>query len=96
MRVEFDPAARTEFLDAIRYYEREREGLGGRFRDAIYAALKRVVATPERFRQIRPPFRRCLVQRFPYFLVYTIEPDHIHVLAVAHQRRRPDYWADRS
>jgi len=41
--------------------------------------------------------RRVLVRRFPYSLLYRVDPDVIFVVAVAHVRRRPGYWrSDRS
>ena len=39
--------------------------------------------------------RRILVRRFPYGLVYRVEPDAIFIVAVAHLRRRPGYWRRR-
>lgn len=33
---------------------------------------------------------------FPYKLMYAVESDHIYVIAVAHQHRKPDYWTTRS
>ncbi len=37
-----------------------------------------------------------LLHKFPYKLLYALEHDHIVVIAVAHQHRKPDYWADNS
>lgn len=39
--------------------------------------------------------RRVPVSRFPYHLAYLVTPEEIHVLAVAHDRRRPIYWSGR-
>jgi hypothetical protein len=39
--------------------------------------------------------RRCLVHRFPYGVLYSIEPDGIFILAVMHLNRDPDYWKHR-
>jgi hypothetical protein len=41
------------------------------------------------------PFRRYLLHKFPYSLIYTIEHDHIHIFAVAHNKRKPGYWRKR-
>jgi len=30
-----------------------------------------------------------------YELLYSIEKDHLFVIAVAHQHRKPDYWLER-
>ena len=45
--------------------------------------------------EIEPEIRRCLVDRFPYALIYGIEDQTIIVIAVAHTRRDPHYWMDR-
>jgi toxin ParE1/3/4 len=39
--------------------------------------------------------RRCLTQKFPYGILYTIEPDYILILAVMHCSREPGYWKNR-
>jgi len=39
--------------------------------------------------------RRCLVNRFPFGVLYSVEPTSIFVIAVMHHRRRPDYWKNR-
>jgi toxin ParE1/3/4 len=41
-------------------------------------------------------FRRIGVRGFPYHLAYRLTDDEVQVLAVAHDRRRPDYWIPRS
>ncbi|MBS1914061.1 MAG: hypothetical protein JST22_18890 [Bacteroidetes bacterium] len=33
--------------------------------------------------------------RFPYWLVYSIRANEIRILAVAHQKKRPNYWRSR-
>jgi len=39
--------------------------------------------------------RRCLTNRFPYGILYSIESDRIFILAVMHLHRDPDYWKHR-
>jgi plasmid stabilization system protein ParE len=40
--------------------------------------------------------RRVSIRRFPYFVAYLVVDEAVVVLAVAHERRRPRYWIDRS
>jgi threonine/homoserine efflux transporter RhtA len=39
--------------------------------------------------------RRCLVNRFPFGVLYSLETTGVFILAVMHNRRRPDYWKSR-
>jgi toxin ParE1/3/4 len=91
----FDPDARAEFLGAIAYYEECRAGLGRRFREAVEVAINKACETPLSYRVLRAPFRRCLVQKFPYSIIFSIEQDHVLIVAVAHAKRKPGYWIDR-
>ena len=94
--VRFDPDAQAEFLAAVHYYEDCQRGLGRRFRLAIESAIQKITETPFRYRLIHAPFRRYLMIKFPYSIIYTIEPDHIRILAVAHSKRKPEYWLSRT
>ena len=40
--------------------------------------------------------RRFLLRRYPFSIFYRINSEVIEVVAVAHQKRRPDYRATRS
>ena len=92
----FDPDARNEFIESIKYYEECRTGLGHRFRLHIEYALHKIAEAPFRYRILHPPFRRYLLQKFPYTIIYTIEPDHIRVIAISHTKRKPGYWLSRT
>lgn len=95
MRVVFSPEARLEFEEAERYYDQQLEGLGARFRAEVRAALPRIQKWPLSGPLERGEIRRLTLTRFPYKLLYSIEADHLYVLAVAHHHREPNYWADR-
>jgi len=91
--VRFDPEAKEEFLKAILFYEECHVGLGTRFRVAIESAAKLISESPFVYRVLRSPFRCYLVPKFPYYLIYSIEPDHIRIIAIAHHKRKPAYWS---
>jgi plasmid stabilization system protein ParE len=92
MRIVYSTLARQELEDAARYYELEHEGLGERFRQEVKKAARRITRYPQAWSLERGEVRKCLLHKFPYKLLYSIETDHIFVIAVAHQHRRPDYW----
>ena len=92
----FDPEAREEFLSAVQYYEDCCVGLGLRFRCIVENAIRKTIEEPFRYRILHAPFRRHLLLKFPYAIIYSIEPDHIRIIAVAHTKRKPGYWRPRS
>ena len=95
MRVRFAAAARRELDDAVDWYEQRRPGLGARLREEVGRVAQAIQANPHGWPFERDPLRKHLLNRFPYKLLYVIDDDVVLVLAVAHQRRQPRYWADR-
>jgi len=89
--------ATAELTEAVRWYEHQRAGLGGELFDAITETIDLIRTHPDigAPRATRRPSRQLLVNRFPYSVVYRICDDDIHVVAIAHTSRRPDYWKHR-
>jgi plasmid stabilization system protein ParE len=95
MTFSFHPEASAEFEGAVAYYEERQTGLGLDLALEVQAAIQNIVAFPHAWPVIEGEIRRCLVHRFPYGILYAIEPTEIWVLAVMHLRRDPDYWKHR-
>ena len=97
--VAWHPLARRELFEASSFYDAESKGLGEIFLDAIQQGLDRLKQHPRTGQVVLRESRRYLVGRFPYSIVYRIEKDdervRLFILAVAHQKRRPRYWARR-
>ena len=94
-RVEFHPQAEAEFISASRYYEDQAEGLGLDFISSVQGAYQWILEYPESGRPFGRRLRRVLVPRFPYGLLYHVDPQRIFIVAVAHLHRRPGYWQSR-
>ena len=95
MRAVFDPLAQLEFDAACRHYDEQRPGLGDEFAESVRKGLRRILAWPLSGACERGDIRRQVLTRFPYKLLYSVEPDHLYIVAVAHQHRQPAYWLDR-
>jgi plasmid stabilization system protein ParE len=95
MRVIFTRIATQELEDAVRFYELEYAGLGRSFKEEVKKAALRVAEYPKAWSIERGEVRKCLLHRFPYKLLYSVEEDHVLVIAIAHQHRKPDYWVGR-
>ena len=90
--------ASMELSEALRWHEERRPGWGGRLFDAVSRTLAQIESQPEigSPRRGRLPARQLKVRGFPYVVVYRIRPEDLYIVAVAHTRRRPGYWKDRS
>lgn len=96
MKLLFDPEALLEARNAAAFYEDSQPGLGKTFLASVEAATEEIVQHPLMWRRIKGRFRRYLVPRFPYGLIYAIQDDAIYVAAVMHLKRKPGYWALRT
>jgi toxin ParE1/3/4 len=94
-RPTWHPLARRELLESSAYYENESPGLGDIFLDRIEDAVTYLQRFPRVAPVILAEIRQHLVSKFPYSLIYRVEDHGIFILAVAHHRRRPLYWARR-
>lgn len=94
--VEFHPAARQEYLDALQGYMLISETIARRFQENFVRSVDLIAEGPERWPLFESPIRFVRLRRFPYALFYeSIDSAKLQVLALAHDRRRPGYWADR-
>ena len=98
----FHPLATAEVVDAQLWYEQRVAGLGDRFIAAVRAATDRAARQPNGGTPVRTTSDGSIAERqvgtpgFPYAVVYRVRDDVVQVLAVHHQRRQPEYWAERS
>ena len=80
---------------AVARYDKESPELG----DELVSEVDRCVEQISRFPNSGAPHlagtRRVLTRRFPYSVIYQQRGEQIFIVAVAHQRRKPDYWLRR-
>ena len=95
MKILFHFEAEKELLDAINYYNERSKGLGLEFAKEAYSAIKRIKAFPNAWSKLSKNTRRCLLNRFPYGIVYSIKDNEIIILAIMQLNKKPDYWKNR-
>ena len=95
MKYVFHPAALTEYSEAVKYYAEQNVNLAQKFIDKVESAVYLIRDSPKLFPTIDGDVRRCLTQKFPYVILYTIEADFILILAVMHCKKKPGYWKSR-
>jgi len=96
MTFSFHPEAEAEFNDSIEYYEACEQRLGYDFSIEVFDCIQKIVNFPTAWPLIEEDIRRCLVNRFPFGIIYSMEQTGVLVLAVMHLSRHPDYWKNRT
>lgn len=96
MKLRFAQEARNEFAEAARWYAQEAgANQATAFRNEILRIIRLLIEHPDIGTPATPPCRRMTAHRFPYDVVYRHDKGTITIVALAHQRRRPGYWAGR-
>ncbi|WP_375541580.1 type II toxin-antitoxin system RelE/ParE family toxin [Halomicronema sp. CCY15110] len=88
--------AMQELDDAVAYYQEQAPGLGLDFLDEVEQALKRIQHSSnlgQPYKNTR--LRRYVLRKFPFLIFYTELDTLIWVVAIAHAKRKPDYWRTR-
>ena len=95
MNLNWESGATREFVEAAGYFGNIDPDLGDRFISAVEVAIARLKAAPQLFRRFDGAARKVRVERFPYAVVYWLDGDVIHIIAVLHLHREPGYWRER-
>ena len=92
----FLSVAEEEMSEAAVFYESRTTGLGRDFLEDVQQVIARLRVHPEVGFEVAGGLRSALLRRFPFSLIYSLEPGEILVVSIAHHRRRPGYWRRRS
>lgn len=95
MRFNFHPRASKELGEAVQHYEMCQIGLGLEFAEEVYAAIRRISEYPTAWSALSKHTRRCLLNRFPFGVIYQVKSGVLRIIAVANLHRRPGYWESR-
>ena len=93
MKIIVHPAAIADLNNAAAFYSAQANKQLGL---TLIAKFEKAVALLSENPELGAPWvsgtRRFVLRRFPFNIAYSLFPDHLFIIAIAHQRRRPDYW----
>ena len=92
----FHPHAERELEEIESHYDGILHELGNRFREDVEMTISRILKFPNGWQPLSELVRRCRLNSFPYGIVYQVNTNGILLVAVMHNRRRPDYWTYRN
>ena len=94
--VHLHPSAFNEFDQALAYYRAIDSELSDSLFSIFEEATIAIGGNPKIAAQYETSqYRRYVLKRFPYVMFYRETPEAILIVAIAHGRQKPDYWADR-
>lgn len=88
-------AAESEYADALCWYAERSRQAAERFDGEFDTALTAISIDPRRYPFCDERHRFYLMDRFPYQVFFREDAGEVVVIAVAHTKRRPRYWAAR-
>ena len=92
----FANAADAEFSEALLWYAERNPTAAERFEAEIGRIVTLIGRSPELFPRCDRRHRQAMLQGFPYRVVFRDDEAVAVVVAVAHHRRRPNYWRGRN
>jgi mRNA-degrading endonuclease RelE of RelBE toxin-antitoxin system len=97
MNYKFHSEARREVISATKHYQNIYTRLGKDFRNEIEETISRILANPKAWHPFKKKYRRCLLKKFPFGIIYKVDEnkDICLIFAVMHLHRNPGYWKDR-
>ena len=92
----FHRLAANEARAAEAWYAKRSLEVAARFRESVAAAVSRIAHGAVSHAVGTTRFRYVRLHRFPYRLIFLeVDRTTARVVAVVHDRRRPDYWRHR-
>lgn len=91
-------AAVDDIAVAVSWYTERAPDIAAEFANRIDSAVREIAALPNAWSHWRGRAdvrARSLAPRFPYSILYRVTPSTLFILAVAHHKRRPEYWLSR-
>jgi plasmid stabilization system protein ParE len=98
MSLGLHPLAADELTDAVHYYATVSAKTANAFYEQYLQARRLILTAPQLYPVVRSPnIRKHVMQQFTYSVIYrTTEAGDTQILALAHHKRRPFYWAQRA
>ena len=87
MKLRFLSAAESEYAESAAWYLDESPQAADRFCEEVEEAYKAIQSAPYRYPVKQDGFRMWPLKKFPFSILYNVEPDEIVVTSVYHHKR---------
>ena len=95
-KVIFHPNIEIEVKSSYEWYQNQADGLGDDFLDELETAYQTIFELPDTWPKFKQHYRRFLLRKFPFSVIYRQNNNSIFIVAVMHNSRKPGYWKNRT
>ena len=94
--IEFHPDVALEVKSSYQWYQSQADGLGQDYLSELESSIETISELPDTWPRFQFGFRRFLLSKFPFSIIYKASEKNIYVVAVMHNSRKPGYWTERT
>jgi plasmid stabilization system protein ParE len=94
-QIVFHPDVAEDIKGAYLWYEKQLQGLGDRFLLELEDGYSAIINFPNSWANSQYGFKRYILNKFPFSIIYKIINNQIMIISVMHNSRKPNYWQDR-
>ena len=95
LELRFHPDVAIEIKTSHKWYQNQAMGLGEDFLSELESAYQTIQELPNTWPKFENNFRRFLLSKFPFSVIYKANVESVFVVAVMHNSRKPGYWNER-
>ena len=95
-KIIFHPDIEYEVKSSYTWYQKQAEGLGEDFLTELETGYEAIIELPNTWPKFQQEFRRFLLSKFPFSIIYQFNGKIIFIVAVMHNSRKPGYWIERT
>jgi toxin ParE1/3/4 len=90
-KLKFASKALKELEESAAWYEKQRQGLGAQFEEAVFLKAEQILETPERYPVQARMKRQVAIRKFPFVIIYRIDEDRkiVVITSIFHGKRNP-------
>ncbi len=96
LKLSFHPDVSCEIKASYNWYQEKAEGLGQDYINELELAYQAIIEFPQTWPKFQKGFRRFLLSRFPFSVIYRKNGHSLYVVAVMHNSKKPGYWLNRT
>jgi plasmid stabilization system protein ParE len=90
-----EPLVRYDLIEAVDHYSEINFELAEALVTEFYEGIDAIVLNPYLYQAISKSYRKLSLKRFLYKIIFQVKQSQITIVALAHHKRRPNYWRNR-